>query len=145
VRLGVAATGLCLLVTVAAGCGGSSKPPPPGGPAGGGWEVFGQGRHNTGATIGGADGIASDPQRLRLQINATPNVSTSARYQVQCGNGVTRGTRSGRTPFTQELKVPAAGGSQESHGLFCNVSVRATKPARAEMVVTLLELPAPGP
>jgi hypothetical protein len=137
---------VCLLVVFVGGCGGSSsKPPPRGGPADGGWEVFGQGRHNKVATIAGADGIASDPARLRLQINATPNVSTRARYQVQCGQGVTSGTHSGKTPFTQELAVPSAGGSQESHGLFCNVSVRATKPASAEMIVTLLEQPAPSP
>jgi hypothetical protein len=139
-------TAVGLLVAAATGCGGSSsKPPPPGGPAGGGWEVFGQGRHNRGATIAGADGIASNPQRLQLRINSSPNVSTRARYQVTCGQGAARGTHTGRTPFTQELRIPSSGGSQESHGLFCSVSVRASKPAKAEMIVTLLERPEPGP
>lgn len=143
-RLSGATAGLCLLVALAAACGGSSKPPPPAGPAGGGWEVFSQGTDNRGARVAGADGIATNPERLQVRLNSSPNVSTTARYQVQCGTGVATGSHAGKTPFTQELKVPSGGGSQESHGLFCSVSVRATKPANAEMTVTLLERPAPS-
>jgi len=138
---------LCAAVALLSGCGGSGSsntPPPRGGPAGGGWEVFGQGSHNRGATTAGADGIASNPERIEFRVNATPNVTTKAHYQVQCGGGASQGTHAARTPFTFELPLPSAGGSQESHGLFCSVSIRATKPASAEVVVTLLERPAPS-
>jgi len=138
--------GLGVAILLLAGCGGgsSSKPPPPGGVTSGGWQVISQGRHQAAATVARVSAIATDPLRLRLKVDAHPNVKTQTTYQVQCGDKTVNGAPiGGRTPLTRELTVPTGGGSQGAHGIYCSVFASATKPAGTDMIVTLLERPAP--
>jgi hypothetical protein len=130
----------CLAVSMAAGCGSSGHVPPSAGVTAGGWEVISQGRSPAALTVAKASATATDPVRLRLQVNSSPNVSTTTTYEVQCGDKTTygRGQR-GHTPLTREMTIPTGGGSQESHGLYCFVLASATKPAGTHMTVTLLE------
>jgi hypothetical protein len=137
--------GVCLVVAFVAGCGGSSSHLPPGGGViAGGWQVISQDGATAGLTVAKVSATATDPARLQLRVNSSPNVTTSTSYQVQCGDKTAYGHgASGHTPLTREMTVPTGGGSQEAHGIYCFVLASATKPADAHMTVTLVERPAP--
>jgi hypothetical protein len=138
---------ICVAVALLAACGGGGKsgstPPPPGGVVQG-WGIFSQGSHTRGATVAKATGTANDPVRIRMRVDSTPKVDTTTTYQVQCGDKTAYGkSLPGHTPVVRELRIPVGGGTQAAHGLFCFVIGNATKPADAEMTVTLLERAAP--
>jgi hypothetical protein len=138
---------LCLVVVALSGCGssdssypslGSQTPEAP--PTGGeqnGWVTIGGGTFALGSDEARVTAVTVDPRRVRLQVNASPDVDTETSYEVHCDTGSTRGEESGaRTPLTRELELPRA--TAASKGVQCSISARATKPPDASMTVTLL-------
>ena len=88
--------------------------------------------------------VAINPLRLRLQVNASPDVVTQTSYQVHCDQRSTFGQNMrGTTPLTREIAIPRGGKPGSSNDVECFVTANATKPAHASMTVTLLQrLPA---
>ena len=84
--------------------------------------------------------VAINPLRLKLQVNASPDVMTQTSYQVHCDQLSTRGqAERGTTPLTREIAIPHGGKSGSSSTVECFVTANATKPGSASMTLTLLQ------
>jgi hypothetical protein len=142
--------GLCAFLLLA-GCGSKSKTSFPslgsqGTPEAAkpgvtaGWQTISGNRFDVGSTKAMVSVVAINPLRLRLQVNASPDVVTQTNYQVHCDQRSTFGRNmSGTTPLTREIAIPRGGKSGSAKDVECFVTANATKPAHVSMTLVLLQ------
>jgi hypothetical protein len=105
-----------------------------------GWETISGNTFGAGSTMATISVLAINPLRLKLQVNASPDVITQVSYQVHCDQLSTRGrAKRETTPLTREIAIPRGGKSGSSSTVECFVTANATKPASASMTLTLLQ------
>jgi len=108
-----------------------------------GWQSISGNTFGSGSTTATVSVIAVNPGHLKMQVNSTPDIQTDTSYQVHCDQLNTFGPDvRGNTPLTRQIVLPTgvAGSSNQQ----CSVSATATKPASAQLTLTLFQQLAPA-
>jgi hypothetical protein len=149
--------GMCLAVAFA-GCGGSSSSTSSfpelgsqkaqGGPAHpgvmDGWVSLSGNTFTTGSTLAEATAVVVNPLRLRMRVDASPDVVTETSYEVDCDEASSQGQKaSATTPIVREIEIPRGLRAGRANDVQCTITAQATKPASGSMTLSLFErLPA---
>jgi hypothetical protein len=142
----VSGPSFCLGLLLLAGCGSSSPPFPSLGSSvsENGWVPISGDTYGRGSTVAEVRAFANNPHRVRLDVDASPEVVTTTSYEVDCDQAKRVGPAvTGSTPLARAITIPTGPDAGTPGQIQCFITARATKPASGSMTVKLL-IPVPG-